>query len=123
MRLFAVVLTCMDGRVQVKGNNYFSTTFGARNIDTVTAPGMVKYLADATERTSQILSDLRISIHEHGSAQIGVVAHADCAGNPVPDSTQKRQVSEAVAFLRTEFPGAEIAGIWVSEHSIVERIL
>lgn len=119
---FAAVLNCMDGRVQRKAADYFSATFGVRNIDTVTAPGMVKHLAHPTERTSQILDDLRISIAEHGSSQIGIVAHADCAGNPIPDRTQKKQVAVAMSALRSEFPEAEVVGIWLDTNSIAERI-
>ena len=96
--------------------------FGVRWVDTVTAPGMVKNIAADTARTTQILGDLQISMDKHGSTQIGVVAHADCAGNPVPDRTQKQQVVVAMSTLSSEFPEAEVVGIWLDINSIAERI-
>ena len=122
MHDFAAVLNCMDGRVQVKANDYFSTVFGARNVDTVTAPGMIQHIAEQTDRNGQIMSDLLISLEKHGASQIGVVAHADCAGNPVADDVQKAQVSQAVALLGERFPGAEVAGIWIAVDGGLETI-
>lgn len=119
---FATVLNCMDGRVQRKVNDYLKTTFGARYIDTVTAPGMVKNIASPTDRTEEIFSDSRISTEKHGSTQIAIAAHADCAGNPVPDATQKQQLSEAMTRLHEAFPEAEIVALWLDSNQIVERI-
>ena len=119
---FGSVLNCMEGRAQRNAGDYFTATFGVRHIDTITAPGVVQHLAHPTERTPQILDDLRISIEKHGSTQIGVVAHADCAGNPVPDRTQRQQVVVAMSTLGSEFPEAEVVGIWLDINSIAERI-
>lgn len=122
MREFGSVLNCIDGRVQREVLDYLTATFAVRFIDTITAPGIVQHLASETERTAQILGDLAISRDNHGSEHIGVVAHADCAGNPVPDNAQKEQVAMAVSRLQTAFPKATVVGIWVNESSIVERI-
>ena len=122
MSEFATVLNCMDGRVQRKVRDYLKASFGARFIDTVTAPGMVKNLAATTGRTAEILTDSRVSTVRHGSTQIAVAAHADCAGNPIPDAAQKKQLGEAMARLRHEFPDADIVALWLDSHQIVERI-
>lgn len=61
-------------------------------------------------------------MYKHGSHQIAVVAHHDCAGNPVPDNTQKTQVSRAMARIREVHPNAEVIGLWLDANLIVERI-
>lgn len=122
MRDFGTLLTCMDGRYQRKAADYLTTSFGVRHVDTITAPGMVKHLAETTERTATILNDIDASMSKHHSNQIGVVAHADCAGNPVPDRTQQQQVAKAVGFLERRYPNADIIGLFIDEHRIVERI-
>ncbi len=83
---------------------------------------MVKHIAHTTDRTAQILDDVGISITKHGSTQLGIVAHADCAGNPVGDDTQKGQVRRAIEVLRTELPDTEVIGVWLGIDGIAERI-
>jgi len=122
MDRFGSVLNCMDGRVQREAADYFTDLFGVGPVDAVTAPGMVKHLALPTDRTAQILDDLRISLEKHASTQIGVVAHADCAGNPVDDEVQKEQTAAAVAGLRSEFPEAEVVGVWLNIGGVAEPI-
>lgn len=122
MREFATVLNCMDGRVQRKVNDYLTASFGVRWVDSLTAPGMVQHIAEDTARTGQILADLGISLNRHGSRQIAVAAHADCAGNPVSDRTQKDQLGLATKRLAEQSPDAEVMALWVSDSWIVERV-
>lgn len=122
MKEFGSVLNCMDGRVQRKVSDYLTATFGVRFVDTITAPGIVQHVAAQTARTAEILDDLRISLGKHGSTHIGIVAHADCAGNPVADKTQKGQVGAAMVQLAEMFPGTQVVGLWVDDRRIVERI-
>jgi len=119
---FGSVLNCIDGRAQRPAADYLSDLFGVGPIDAVTAPGMVKHLAQPTDRTAQILDDLRVSLTKHASTQIGVVSHADCAGNPVDDEVQQEQTAAAVANLRAEFPQAEVVGVWLDIHGVAEPI-
>ncbi len=122
MNEFATVLTCMDGRIQRKVNDYLQTVFGARNIDTITTAGTVKHLATETDQTSTLLANLRISTEGHGSTQIAVVAHHDCAGNPVPDDVQRGQIAESVAYLSNQHPTAEVIGLFLDKNWVVEKV-
>lgn len=115
---FASVLNCIDGRVQRRAFDYFVATFRVHHVDTITAPGMVKHVSHDNRRTSQIVDDLRVSIAKHGSTQIGVVAHSDCAGNPVEDEVQKGQLESAVTALQAEFPDFEVVGMFMDLSSI-----
>ncbi|HET9258733.1 MAG TPA: carbonic anhydrase [Acidimicrobiia bacterium] len=122
MERYGSVLECMDGRSQRKVADYLNTVFGVRNLDTITTAGAIRHLAEDTDQTQTLLANLAISVDKHGSHQIAVVAHHDCAGNPVPDNTQKTQVSRAMARIREVHPNAEVIGLWLDANLIVERI-
>lgn len=112
----------MDGRPQRRVADYLTTSFGVRNLDTITTAGMVRHLADDTDQTDTILANLDVSIEKHGSTQMAVVAHHDCAGNPVPADAQRQQLAKAVRRLRQRHPDAEVVGLWLGEYWIVEKI-
>ena len=112
----------MDGRPQRKVADYLNTSFGVRNLDTITTAGLVRHLAEDTDQTGTILANLGISVDKHGSHQIAVVAHDDCIGNLVSDRIQKRQLAAAVARIEGLYPEAEVVGLWLNENWIVERV-
>ncbi len=122
MRDFGTVLTCMDGRIQRKVSDYLLTVFGVRNLDTITAAGMIRHVAADTDRTSTVLGDLDVSIAQHGSHDIAVVAHHDCAGNPTSDKVQRDQIHEAMARITKRHPDAGVVGLWIDRNWTVERI-
>ena len=119
---FGTVLQCMDGRPQRKVMDYLTTSLGVRYIDTITTAGLVRHLAEPTDRTSRLMADLDVSVEAHGSRKIAVAAHHDCAGNPASDSTQKHQVGAAIVRLADAHPGLEVVGLWLGENWIVERV-
>lgn len=119
---FGTVLTCMDGRPQRKVADYLTSSFGVRHLDTITTAGMVRHIAAETDQTPMLLDNLAVSIDRHGSRQVAVVAHFDCAGNPASEESQKRQLQEAVARIRRLYPDVESIGLWLGEHLIVERL-
>ena len=112
---FATVLNCMDGRVQVPVVLHLLDRFGVDYIDTITEAGMVRYLSDEMEspQTESTLHSILISIEKHGSRQIAIVAHDDCANNPIPAEMQQDQVRVSVRRLKDHFPQCEILGLWV----------
>lgn len=112
----------MDGRPIRKVADYLSTVFGVRHLDTITTAGTVKHLASETEQTATLLANLAISVEVHGSSQIAIVAHHDCAGNPVSAKTQRGQVIQAIDIVSSIHPEADVIGLWFNEHSIIERI-
>lgn len=122
MQDFGTVLTCMDGRPQRKVADYLLTSFGVRNLDTITTAGTVRHLAETTDQTATLRANLKVSVSGHGSRHIAVVAHHDCAGNPVPAKTQRDQVAAAVRRLRADYPEFEVIGLWVNEQWIIEML-
>lgn len=112
----------MDGRPQRKVADYLSTTFGVRSLDTITTAGLIKHIAEDTAQTANLLANLEISMKAHGSRQVAVVAHHDCAGNPVSDRVQRQQIATALTRLIEAYPEVEVIGLWLNEQWIVERI-
>lgn len=103
-------------------SDYLSTSFGVRHLDTVTTAGLIRHVAADTTQTAILLDNVATSMKAHGSKKIAVVAHHDCAGNPVSDRTQKEEVATAVTRLSETYPGTEVIGLWLNEQWIVERI-
>lgn len=115
-------MQCMDGRPQRKVADYLTTSFGVRHLDTITTAGLVRHIAEETDQTDTLLDNLEVSVDKHGSHQIAVVAHHDCAGNPVSDKQQRQQVASAVSRIREFYPEAEVVGLWLNENWIVEKV-
>jgi len=112
----------MDGRPQQKVAAYLSVAFRVRHLDSITTAGLVRHLASDTDQTPILLANLNISLTAHGSQRVAVVAHHDCAGNPLSAEQQKEQVAAAVRRLSTIHPDAKFVGIWVNEHWTVEEV-
>jgi hypothetical protein len=114
----------MDGRVQLPVINYLTARFKAGHIDSVTEAGPALYLAEKTdsEQTKSILRRTDISINNHKSTGIAVVAHHDCAGNPSDEQAQISQLLLAVNFLAGHYPNVEIIGLWVDSNWSVTEI-
>lgn len=121
---FATVLNCMDGRVQVPVILHLLDRFGVEYIDTITEAGIVRYLSDETDtsQTESTLYSILISIEKHGSRQIAIVAHDDCAGNPIPAEMQQDQVRVSVMCLKEHFPHCEILGLWADADLQIQEI-
>jgi len=121
---FYTAVNCMDGRIQLPVINYLKERFKAEYIDSVTEAGPVLYLAEYTDsqQTKSILQRIDISINNHKSKGIAVVAHHDCAGNPADEKRQISQLQEAINFLATRFANVEITGLWVGSDFSVREI-
>jgi carbonic anhydrase len=120
---FAAVINCMDGRIQTRTIDQLMTRFGARHIDNITTTGAVKHLDGAVDATGEgLLKSVSVSIDAHGTSQVAVVAHADCAGNPVPDAEQKAQLRRALLVLSERFPDLEIIALFFDPRLGFEQI-
>lgn len=113
---FATALACIDGRIQRPIGDFLVQRFGVTHIDTVTRAGIIRHLtASYDPATSSIIADLEASIEIHGSTQLALVAHHDCAGNPVAPEIQHTQIRDGVAHFRRRYPDLDVVGIWVGE--------
>lgn len=113
---FAVALSCIDGRIQRPVNDFLLKEFGVNYLDTVTRAGMVKYLTSSYDpATTSVVTDLDSAIRAHGATQLALVAHHDCAGNPIADQDQHKQLRDGVGHFRRRYPELDVVGIWVAD--------
>ena len=124
MSSFCTVINCMDGRTQLPVINYMLEHFSTDYVDSVTEAGPIAILAEQPDGdlACSILSRVNISVNKHGSSVIAIVAHYDCAGNPVDKPSQLVQLASSVKFISSQFPQAQTIGLWVDESWIVTQI-
>ncbi|MEN8221660.1 MAG: carbonic anhydrase [Acidobacteriota bacterium] len=121
---FSTAINCMDGRVQEQVIQYLKDKYGTDYVDMITEPGPNRILAEqsASALVDSIFARINISVEKHGSKQIAVIGHHDCAGNPVGEEEQKKHTFEAVRIVREKYPELEVVGLWVGESWNVTEI-
>ncbi|MDI6451057.1 carbonic anhydrase [Anaerobaca lacustris] len=121
---FCTAINCMDGRTQLPVNEYLRHQLGVTYVDTVTEPGPVRILADEpdSESARAILRRVDISTSKHDSHCVAIVAHEDCAGDPVCEEIQREQLDRAVRFVAARYPSVRVLGLWVDAHGTVSQI-
>jgi len=121
---FAVVINCIDGRTQLPVINFMKSKFKVEFVDVITEPGPVKAIAEPRNafQVYSIQQRLMLSQEKHGSQHLGVVAHHDCAANPVEKGKQIEQLRQSLDYIRLwGFKGA-VAGLWVNENWEVQEV-
>lgn len=121
---FCTVVNCMDGRIQIPVIKYLQKRFNVKYVDSVTeaGPNLILAKRDKKALVNSILSRVQISVEKHGSVGIAVVGHYGCAGNPAPKEEQIVHIQQGVEFVRREYPGLEVIGLWVDENWKVHDI-
>ena len=121
---FCTVINCMDGRVQLPVINYLMGRLNVVYVDSITEPGPVRILSEQTDSqlVDSISSRLDISIKKHKSRAIAIVAHYDCAGNPVGKDEQLKQLGSAIVYVAQKYPDVEVLGLWVDENWTVTEV-
>ena len=121
---FYTAINCMDGRIQEPITNYIKKKYNVLFVDMITGAGPVKILSNKkTENLESIISCIDISLKKHKSKGIAIVAHYDCAGNPIADKEQKKLLQKAVIFLENKYINIPVCGVWVDKDRKVENIL
>jgi hypothetical protein len=133
---FATAINCMDGRTQDPATAFMREKTNVAFVDTITGPGMVKKVVDASRGDTQELDRVRtalyVSLQKHASQGVGVFAHQECAGNPVADEQQIEELHVAGTFIRSLAEEVHItvpvwgvfvykndSGVWVAEQKVV----
>jgi len=115
---FCTVISCIDGRVQLPVITYLQKRFSVDYVDNVTEAGPVGVLSSnpESEFAMSIFRLVEISIQAHASKSIAMVAHHDCAGNPISDSEQIQQIQKCLIILSYRYPQLEVIGVWVDQN-------
>lgn len=121
---FGTVINCMDGRTQLPVITFLKKYWDVTYIDSITEPGPIKFLSERTNSTivDSILKRCTVSVEKHGSGTIAIVAHYDCAGNPVDKQTQLKQLAQSVDFIQNRYPSVHLLPLWVNEQWEVEIV-
>ncbi len=119
---FATVINCMDGRVQDPVNKWMKQKTGAKFIDVITEAGPDRIMASTATASRLILQRILVSRDKHGSTELALIAHHDCAGNPVSKKAHLLHLQKAGKIMETWNLGMQILMVWVDENWQVELI-
>ncbi len=124
---FATAINCMDGRTQEPIISWAKKTFGVNYVDAITEPGPDKILAEGPDTlVESIKNRVMISVNKHGSQNVIMVSHHDCAGNPVSKEEHLDQLKKSVDVISSWDLGVKIIGVWIGEdwkvNKLIERI-
>lgn len=121
---FCTAINCMDGRTHLSVISFLTKRFGCDHVDLVTEPGPNRIIAENQNSAAveSILQRVSISVDQHQSKGIGIVGHADCAGNPAGKDEQREQTVAAVRFIRNRYPSTPVIGLWLDSNWTVSEI-
>ena len=121
---FGTAINCMDGRAQLPVIDWLKRKYGLDYVDMITEPGPEKLLSHGRpEQVESIKSRVEISVNAHGSRIILVVAHHDCAGNPVSKEEHVHQVRDCLKLVESwGLPVDDIIGVWINDRWTVEPV-
>ncbi|GAB3257601.1 hypothetical protein GCM10027425_18730 [Alteromonas gracilis] len=108
---FGVALACIDGRLAAVPRPTLCAAWGVDYVDLVTVPGPEVAVTELPE-DHVVWEALRISMRAHGSVNVAVVAHTDCAANGVDAETRVDQVRATLGVVRERLGDVDVSG-WV----------
>jgi hypothetical protein len=118
---FATAVNCMDGRVQEPVAAWIKARFGVDYVDTITEPGPDRILSELNGPESRsIRRRVEISVNKHGSRVVCLVAHHDCAGNPVSKEVHLAQLASGLREMESWGLPVRWVGLWVNQDWQVE---
>lgn len=115
----------MDGRIQLPVIEWIKKNYSVDYVDVITEAGPVKILSESLNaiKINSIRERLEISMKKHSSSLIFIVAHHDCAGNPVEKETQLNQLRSAVHIIKSMSPSVKVVGLWVDDNWKVYKVI
>jgi len=124
MDKFATAINCMDGRVQQPVIEYIKSKYKVDYVDMITLPGPNKVLAENKDKSTleSIKRCVEISVKLHGSRLIAISGHYDCAGNPINEEFQRKQIIDAIKVIKSWNFGVQVIGLWINQSWEVEEI-
>ena len=113
--VFATAVNCMDGRTVYAVAKYFEDNYGIKYVDTITDAGPVQHCHSEAELERVRFRVVEVSIGRHGSKHVAVIAHEECAGNPISKAEQLEQLLTYVETVKSWLPDdadIEVFGLW-----------
>jgi hypothetical protein len=121
---FATVINCIDGRVQLPVIDYMKAKFNVDYVDVITEPGPAKVIAEQRSafQVFSIQQRVLISQEKHLSQHLALVAHYDCAGNPIEKSKQIDQLHQSLNYICLWGFKGDVVALWVNEDGDVQEV-
>jgi carbonic anhydrase len=120
---FACVISCIDGRVQQPVTDWLTARLSVDYIDTITEAGPDKVLSSGSKtEVEALMRKVLISVNAHHSRAIAIVAHHDCAGNPVSKKEHVRFLNECVKVVESWGMPLRIITVYVNEEWAIELL-
>ena len=120
---FACVITCIDGRIQEPVSHWLKARLRIDHLDTITEAGPDKVLSSGSKADVEaIFRKVLISVNAHHSRTVAIVAHHDCAGNPVSKKDHIRFLDECKKVVATWGMPLRIITVYVNEEWAVELL-
>jgi len=108
----------MDGRTQQPVIDWMKKQYGVDYVDMITEPGPDGILARREmDIVAQIKTRVLISVEKHGSQAVALIAHGDCAGNPVGKDEHLGHLRKGMELIRSWELPVEIVGLWIDSES------
>jgi hypothetical protein len=109
----------MDGRIQIPVINYMRSRFNVDYVDVITEPSPVKAISEQRSafQVFSIQQKLLLSQEKHNSQVLSLVAHYDCASNPVDE-----QIHQSLQYLPIWGFKGIVIGLWVDENWEVQVV-
>lgn len=121
---FVTAINCMDGRTQEPTINWAKKEFNVDYVDAITEAGPDKILADDSgDLVESIKNRVLISVEKHGSKNIIMISHHDCAGNPISKEEHLAHLEKSVNLIASWNLGVNIIGVWIDENWKVNKII
>ena len=113
---FGTAINCMDGRVQLPVIKFMSEMYKLDYVDMITEPGPDRIMGERDpEGVASIKKRVMISVEKHGSEIVALVAHGDCAGNPVTEEVHLGQLRKGMELMRSWELPVDIVGLWIDD--------
>lgn len=77
----------------------------------------------ATEVKAHYKTEVLISVNGHHSRNLVIIAHQDCAANPISDEEQIEQLKQACEILVNEWElpaGVKVVGLWLTKNTDID---
>jgi hypothetical protein len=107
----------MDGRTQLVVADTAKKVASADLVDVITQAGIVRILAENRNQAliENFKYELGISVEKHGTKIVSIVAHEDCAGNPVSKEQQMHNLRQAKKTVESWNMGVKVIMLWVEK--------
>jgi len=121
---FVTAINCMDGRAILPVTEWMKQQFHVDYVDMITEAGPDKVLSKGNyDQVKSIKDRVLVSVEKHGSKVVAIVAHHDCAGNPVSKEEHLQHLQACIDTLNGwRLRDVRILALWLDELWVTEVI-